>query len=509
MREGKRRRLRPAVTVWLALSVLTSLPYLRARLAPPPGKTFIGVFHWSDDFYNYLGFVQQAQDGAFLFRDKLQIEPDPPSLVNLEWWAVGRLAALLGGDPFLAYHLVGLVASLALLLALERWLRRVGVPDTRLTLSLLLVCIGGGAGGVLAHLTDWPVRSHLELWTGLFPFIEILSSPHLLLGTTLLLWSLWLFMENRPWLAVLATSVAALSRPYDAVLIALVRGVSIPLTEPRRQWLARAVPLVGLVPVALLDAWLFYGTSFRWWTTIPASRPPWLDVLRAVGPAAVLALGAAGAAACGPEARRARAHLVVWIGLAALILIVRPVSFSLQFMVGLGLPLLTLGALGLLRLRRAAAVAVVAALSASALTTWSYMLLLKDVEWYAPSAEYAAAQAPAGHCGPDGILLAPPEISLYSLAFSACRVFVAHPASPDYPARAQLVHDFYFTWPAQSRARFLDRTGITLLFLPGDAGPVPVGWLGPSTRFRQIVRVGAPRILLSLYARSPQPPEGS
>jgi hypothetical protein len=508
MREKARRRLPPSVAVWLALSVLTSLPYLRAQLAPPPGKTFIGVFYWSDDFYNYLGFVQQARDGAFLFRDKLQIAPHPPSLVNLEWWVVGRLAAWVGNDPFLAYRLVGLVASLFLLLALERWLRRVGVPEARLTMSLLLVTLGGGAGGVLAHLVSWPLKRHLELWTGLFPFIELLANPHFLVGTTLLLWSLWLFMENRPWLAVLTTSVAALSRPYDAVLIVLVRVATIPLTEPRREWLARAAPLVGLVPVALLDAFLFYGTGFRWWTAIPATRPPWLDFLRAVGPAAVLALAAARATGGGPEARRARTHLVVWIGAVTLILLAQPVSFSLQFMVGLGLPLLTLGALGLLRLRRAVAIAVLATLSASALTTWGYMLLLEDVEWYAPSAEYAAAQAPAGRCGPDDVLLAPPEISLYSLAFSACRVFVAHPAAPGHPARVLLVHDFYFSWPPGSRARFLDQLGITRLFLPGDAGPVPVGWLGPSTRFRQVARVGSPRVLLSLYARPPQTPEG-
>src|SRR5438093_5715215 len=114
--------MRPVLLAWLFVSVLTSLPYVRAAAQPPPGRVFVGFFYYVDDAYNYLSFVQQAEDGAFLLRNKDVSPPPPARLVNLEWWIVGRISALVGRRPALAYRLFGLVAALALLIAVDRWL---------------------------------------------------------------------------------------------------------------------------------------------------------------------------------------------------------------------------------------------------------------------------------------------------------------------------------------------------------------------------------------------------
>src|SRR5436189_949290 len=102
--------MRPVLLAWLFASTLTALPYVRAAARPPAGRVFVGFFYYVDDAYNYLSFVQQAEDGAFLLRNKNASPPSPARLVNLEWWVVGRASAVLGRRPALAYRLFGVVA---------------------------------------------------------------------------------------------------------------------------------------------------------------------------------------------------------------------------------------------------------------------------------------------------------------------------------------------------------------------------------------------------------------
>ena len=148
---------RAVLLLWLLLTAWTGALYMRAALLPPPGRAFAGAFHWIDDVYTYVSFMQQAEDGAFLLRNKL-VEPSRAraEIVNLEWWLAGRVSRALGRRPFLAFWLLGAVATLALLAGTACWLTRLGVPDTHLLGALALVFLGGGLGGLLFELTDLP-----------------------------------------------------------------------------------------------------------------------------------------------------------------------------------------------------------------------------------------------------------------------------------------------------------------------------------------------------------------
>ena len=81
--------MRPVVLVVSLLAAVSTAPYVQATLSPPPDRAFEGFFWFSDDGYNYLSFVEQAEAGAFVFRNKLYDVPHRPALVNLEWWLVG------------------------------------------------------------------------------------------------------------------------------------------------------------------------------------------------------------------------------------------------------------------------------------------------------------------------------------------------------------------------------------------------------------------------------------
>ena len=234
---------RPVALTWILLAGVSGALLVRAVLASPPGTVFVGTLYYVDDFYNYLSYVQQAEDGALVFGNKLASPDLPPALVNLEWLVVGWLSVLLGGAPLVAYRLLGLGALAGFVVVVDRWLVRGGLPPPRRLAALLLVFTGGGLGGLLVT-TGWigPLRPY-DLAAGLYPFVETVANPHFVIGTTLLAAALGAFAGDRPLLGVTLGNVLALVRPYDAALLAAVQGVAILLRWPAREWPRRLLPL--------------------------------------------------------------------------------------------------------------------------------------------------------------------------------------------------------------------------------------------------------------------------
>ncbi len=416
---------------------------------------------------------------------------------------MGRLSAVLGHHPLLAYRLVGLAAALALLAGLDRWFRGMGLPDPQRLPALLLVTTGGGLGGILFTFLD-RTRWYPDLFTGLFPFIGLLANAHFVAGTSLLLWALWVYLRARTWVGyagagALGTALG-LVRPYDLVLLVGTRSVGVLITEPVRLWFSRLLPLVGLAPVALYNYWIFYGTpGFAFYRTAPYESPGLGDLALALGPAALLATSAIRGRFGDESVPRPRAHLTAWALLAAAVIVVRPVHFSLQFLVGLGTPLLTLGALGLSRFGPVVMLAVALPMASTALV--ALRLVSRPMSRFVASERMAAADALRGSCRPRDLLLSPPDIGQYAAGLTACRAYVSHPIGPDYARRADEVRAFFGAQDPSARSAFLDRHCITRLTLPGDPGPAPDTWLGHATSFRRVARVGQPPTAISVYAR--------
>jgi hypothetical protein len=490
--------------VWLALAALTTYPYVRAALAPPPGRAFAGTFHWIDDFHNYVSFVQQAEDGRFLFRNKLLISEHDGVLANLEWWVVGRISRLCGRRPFLAYRLFAVAVLFAFLSAADRALRRGGLPATHRLPALLLVGVGGGLGGLLFEFTPRPVFRCADLSMGLFPFLEILANPHWLAGTWLLLASLLAFSAAGSWPrwlgATLLGSVLALVRPYDFVLFVIVHVLSVAVLAPPRAWLAQWLRLAGLVPAALYNYWVFYvSPTFATYSVTPYTMPPTADFLLGLGPAALLAATSLRAPA-DDAGRAVRVRLWIWAAVAGLAIGLRPVTFSQQFAIGCGLPLLLLAALGLSRVRPRVTAVVAALLSATAIVALR-VVLRSEPHWHVAAPRREAALFLRASCAPGGLVFGPADIGLYTIALTGCRAFVSHAWAPAFAERQALVQGFYAGGAPAARADLLDRLGITHLVLPGDAGEVPAAWLGEKTAFRRIGRVGTGEGAIGLYQR--------
>jgi hypothetical protein len=496
---------RPVILAWLFVSALTSLPYVRAATHPPPGRVFVGFFYYVDDAYNYLSFVQQAEDGAFLLRNKNVSPPPPARLVNLEWWVVGRISALLGRRPTLAYRLFGLLAALGLIAALDRWLVAAGLKAPHRLPALLLVTTGGGLGGALLLLGWRPLPRSPDLYAGLFPFVELLANPHFVAGTALLLWTLWAYRQARDAggyaRAALLATVLGLVRPYDLALVGFVHPFAVVIGEPPRTWIRRLLPLLGLVPVVLYDAWLFFGRpDFAVFSSRVFQFPPRADFVWALGPAALLAVTWAMRRETTVPERTCGLYFVGWATAGLLILMLRPLSFSLQFLAGIGLPLLVLGALGLARHPPAGTLAVAAALSINAAVSLR-MALRENPHWFVPSARMDIAHALRPHCRPGDLLLSPPDIGLYAGGLTACGAYVAHPAAAGFDQREAEVREFYARDDPAGRAALLDRHCLSHVVLPAGGGEVPRAWLGPDTPFRRVAGTGGGAEAIDAYVR--------
>ena len=480
------------------------MPWVITAAYPPAGTAFLGTFYYVDDFFNYLSYAQQAEHGAFLLTNKAILTDHAPALVNLEWWLVGALSRLLGGGHLpLAYRLFGILAGLAFLMVADRWLARLGVGEGHRLPALLLVALGGGLGGVLFTFAGRGLMDCLDLFTGLFPFVGFLTNPHFTAGTTLLLLGLLLYdtAEDRRGLAwaTLAATALALVRPYDFVLLVLVRGTAVLLLEPARLWWARLLPLLALLPVVAYLYWLFYrNPAFAFYSGTTYVFPAMTDFLWALGPAVVLALP--GAFVRNPEegSRRAKLHLTLWAGFALLVILVRPVGFSLQFLVGMGFPLLALGALGLARFKPLITLLAATLFALTFALALRFMLTPRSF-WLTGRDTMAVVETLRTTCGRGDVLFAPPDVGLFAYGITPCRSFLSHRISPGYDERLRELERFSKAQPAERRA-VLDTYHVRYLVLPGDAGPEAAAWLGPAGGFKQVSVFGTPA-RLSLYTR--------
>ena len=493
---------RPAFFVFLFVVALAALPHLRAVVAPPRGQSYVGTFLSREDFYNYLGYVQQAEDGSWLFVNKLDTEAQRPVMLNLEWWLVGRLSALLGRRPLVAFWVLGLLATGALLAAANRWLRLAGLAEPWRARALLLIFLGGGLGGLRYQVLGPPAWRSLDLIAGLFPFIEIVANPHFVTATALLAWALLALQGASPraQLAGVALGTAlGLSRPYDLVLLVGIRGLAVLLCEPRGLWLKRLSPLAGLLPVVAYLYWLFYrsgafATFFSGYVSFPA-----IDLAVALGPAVLLVALVWRPRKWGSEGHAPEAHLAAWAAIGIFLLVVRPVGFYFQALVGIGLPLLALAALGLGRLRPVFTLTVAALMSTTSLVAL-HIFLGDQPRWYVPRENKLAALALRAVCRPGDVALSQPDIGLLALAYSPCKAYVSERHRPE--DREHEAAQFYGAGTPEWRAAFLERAAMVAIVLPGDPGERPTEWLGPETSVRKVATVGAFPRQLTVYSKA-------
>ena len=495
-------RWREVLFAWFLVSVAAQAPYLKAYFDPPSGATFVGAFHWIDDVQNYLSFAEQAEEGHLLFTNKLYPQPHPAAMLGPEFLLTGWLARILGVDVFVAFRLVGLFGGLALVAGVDRLLAIAGLPPSHRLPGLLLVCLGGGFGGLLFVATDVPNARLLDLFLGFFPFMGFLANSHWTLAGALLVWSVLAWRkqsEGVPWVAIAAGTLLGLVRPYEPIL--LVGMLALANLRDRTQLKRVAMLALGLLPWLVYQLWLsLLVPAFAFFSRL--AYPPYslTDAALALGPACILALLSVHRPG-DAEARRLRFQLLAWSLLSMSALFIRRPGAQSQILTGVGVPLLCLGAIGLSRWR-ARFTWLAAGLLSSSFVVMVSIVWKGDPHWFVPAEERRAVLALRPLCREGETVFAPPSLGLQVNALTRCRAHASHEVAPDYTAAASRVAAFYRPTTPEVRLRLLDEACARYVVLPAGGANM---WLEPSSPFKESAIIGAGPRAIAIYAR-PDPP---
>jgi hypothetical protein len=356
--------------------------------------------------------------------------------------------------------------------------------------GVVLVLAGSGLGWlrVLGGASGAQVP---DLLMGLYPSHQILSNPHFLVGTALLLWTVLLHHEWRqgsrsraPF--ILTAWALGLSRPYDLAIFVLVVAVRAAVEAWRERGLAPirpALDLAWLAPVFAYYGLLVGGSqSFGGWGRQSLDlSPPFYEFLIAIAPAAAVAVAwTRPADLAGSPLRRT---LAVWAGGICLLLLVWPDPMAKQCATSLGCAVLLLAA-------TAAPTRWLLAALAAGLPTSALVLAAAA---HPPPASYApldyrpALDLLRAECAPGDVALAPTDLSLLIAGHTPCQVVLGHRLlTPELDRRIADGRRFYQAGTsAEWRRHFLAAERARFVFLAPDQKP----WLGEDAPFVLVLRV--------------------
>ena len=475
-------RMAATLVGWAALAILISLPYALAAASPPPGTFFSGAFAFQDDFYQYISFLEQAGRGAVLFRNKFNVAPQSPALLNVAWWVGGVVGGGAGG-PVEGFRGLGVIGIGLLVRGATLLLEAAGLSGRRLAWGVGLVATGGGLG----WLRLWhgvPAMAVGDVGLCLYPWWEALISAHALIGTALLLLAFawharWREGKTPRWRWLVAATVLGLCRPFDlgvfVLVAAAIAGIRLLRRRSRRTAAEHLAELLWLAPVLTYDLLIFgFHPAFAVYShqnVVPT--PPFSTFAWALLPAAPLAaLGLLRPQGVRGEHRELQSTLRVWAAVEVAFLLAPGGGFAMQFVSSLGALVLIAAALGTPSAWLPAL--TLAACPTSVLLLW--VAFHPSPAWFPPKAYHDVAMQLRPACRPGDVLLAPIDPSLVVAALTPCHVVIGHRVlTPGFEERVEEVRRFYARENIPLlRSAYLDAVRARFVLLPAPGA----GWLG-------------------------------
>lgn len=234
--------LRDVWPVFLALAVLTTLPYAAAVLRAPRGYVFTGVLTAYDDTFTYFAWMRQSADGHLLMCDLFTSEPQSCEFFLPLWSLLGVIAGVTHLSIPLTFHVARLLAGLLLLIAARPVAISVMKSRTRGRYSLWLYAMSGGLGWLVYFLKnriDWfnasPGSGSVDLnMPEAIAFRSVFAQVHFAVAAALIFASIKLLFSalverkrSRALVAGVLVSLLAVVHPYLVVVVCAVAGVAI------------------------------------------------------------------------------------------------------------------------------------------------------------------------------------------------------------------------------------------------------------------------------------------
>lgn len=273
-----------AIIAFLLLQIpiiATNIPFFTYRVQATPGTVSTLVHNGYVDYFSYLAFIREAKEGAWRVPGLYTSEPTAPSFIYTFYIAVGKVAALTGLTPTVAYHVVRFVSVEVFAAALVLLLTEL-VP-LPLVLPSLLVGVASTAPLVLLGRRIWDYSVPFW-WYNLDPLFRFDYVPHHHAGTALTFLALYFFLRflknKRPGTlvaAIVGTFVSALIYPSPVLILILGIPLSvfwntaIRLIRRRRFQPAPIIAAVcivaaGMTAILILKRETLLGFPWSQWT---------------------------------------------------------------------------------------------------------------------------------------------------------------------------------------------------------------------------------------------------
>jgi hypothetical protein len=248
--------LRDVWIIWLALAVLTTIPYVAAALRTPTGFVFSGVLTAYDDTFTYFAWMRLGADGHLLMCDPFTSEPQHCEFFLPLWSALGLASRVTHIPIALTFHGTRLLAALGLMIVAKGVAKTVIRSRRRMRFSLWLYVMSGGFGwlvyllknrGDVYDVAGASGSADLNLPEAI-AFRSVFSQVHFIVGATLVSSAIKLFFSaiiekktNRGLIAGVLASLLAVVHPYMVVVVCGVAGVTL-ISMP---WLNKTGKAVG------------------------------------------------------------------------------------------------------------------------------------------------------------------------------------------------------------------------------------------------------------------------
>jgi hypothetical protein len=360
-----RRAAADVLPVWIALAILTTLPYLIAALRTPGAHVFTGVLTAYDDTFTYLAWIKQGADGHLLMCDLYTAEPQECEFFLPLWTILGFVARITGMQAAVIFHVARLFSSLLLLIVARSAARRILKPRARLRYSLWMYAFSGGLGWLVYAFNNKNDLLNASVISGsadldlpeAIAFRSAYAQVHFTLGAAMVSGAIiLLFMalrEKSARRAVIAgaiVSLLAVVHPYLIIVVGAVALVAFALWP----WINKRDEGIAKLYLLPLRVALWFGVSslpgivylfylkqsnevLQEWLRITDTLSP-SPIEYALGFGIITVLAVAGFSRLWNMRSPYGRLFLIWI-IAQSALLYAPVSFQRRLIEGLQLPL--------------------------------------------------------------------------------------------------------------------------------------------------------------------------
>lgn len=218
---------RRSLYILFLLIFLTQFPYIYAAWQSNQSLVFGGFLFNPLDGNTYLSKMRQGWEGKWFFELTYSPERNQPAFLFVFYLLLGHLSRIFHLDLLVTYHLMRLLACIALFIALRNFFQWLFEDSKTVAIAFSWAVFGAGAGwlafvfGVFAP-DFWIAEGYV--------FLSVFANPHFPLAIALMVWMLTLSRKDLEypqnlWAALFSGVILANLSPFAWLITAAVLGI--------------------------------------------------------------------------------------------------------------------------------------------------------------------------------------------------------------------------------------------------------------------------------------------